>query len=73
MRNSGWNPQVCFRAASALAATTRALVESARELEEAPDDAGREAAEALRKAEAELARARRALQAAAATPPAPTP
>lgn len=61
-----WNAQQCFRAASALEATTRSLLDSARELEASPDDAGREAAEALRQAQERVLEARRKLQAAAA-------
>lgn len=55
----------CFRVASSLETTRRGLLEAAKELDSAADDAGRFAAEALRIAEAELMRARRALQATA--------
>ncbi|MGV3624046.1 MAG: hypothetical protein ACO1OB_24730 [Archangium sp.] len=57
----------CFRVASSLETTRRGLLEAAKELGAADDDAGRLAAEALRIAEAELMRARRALQATAAS------
>ena len=66
MRNERWNAQLCFRAASSLEATTRALLDSARELESATDDAGREAAAALKAAQQQLLEARKALQAAGA-------
>lgn len=59
-----WNAQQCFRAASALEATTRHLLDSAKELDAAADDAGREAARALREAQERLLEARRKLQAA---------
>lgn len=61
-----WSSQQCFKAATALEATTRHLLESAKELESSADDAGREAAEALKAAQARLLEARRKLQAAGA-------
>ena len=64
MRNERWNAHLCFRAASAIEVTTRALLVSARELEVSPDEAGREAAAALQAAQAMLLEARRKLQAA---------
>ncbi len=60
-----FSASTCFRAASSLDATRRALVEAAKDLALSPDEAGRLAAEALRAAEAEVMKARRALQAAA--------
>ncbi len=47
-----------LRTGSSLEAARRALLEAARELSFADDEAGRLAAQALREAEAELARAR---------------
>ncbi len=62
-----FNASLCFRAASSLETTRRALLEAAKELDAAADEAGRIAAEALRLAEAEVMKARRALQATATT------
>jgi hypothetical protein len=56
--------RACFRVAGAIDATASTLVATAREFEAATDDSGREAAEALRVAEAALARARAAVQTA---------
>jgi|GEM_PF-4930293 hypothetical protein len=67
MRNERFNAHLCFRAASALEATTKALLDSARELEGSTDDAGREAAAALKAAQQQLLEARKALQAAGAS------
>ena len=61
-----WNAQASFRAASQLESTTRALLESAKELETAADDAGRAAAEALKEAQRKVLEAREALRRAAA-------
>jgi hypothetical protein len=65
MRNERATATVCFRAATTLEATTRALLDSARELEAATDDAGRAAAAALKAAQQQLLEAKRVLQAAA--------
>lgn len=54
--------KVCFRVAGAIDATSSTLAATARELEGAPDDAAREAAQALRLAEEALTRARAAVQ-----------
>jgi hypothetical protein len=65
MANAQPSSHSFFRGASALEATLKGLVDSARELENATDAAGREAASALRAAHAQLLAAKRALQAAA--------
>jgi hypothetical protein len=54
--------RACFKVAGAIDATTSTLVATAREFEAANDDAAREAASALRLAEAALIRARAAVQ-----------
>lgn len=64
---STFSASQCFRAASTLENTRRGLLEAARELDTADDEAGRLAAQALRLAEAEVMRARRALQATASS------
>jgi hypothetical protein len=64
MRNERATATLCFRAATSLEATTRALLDSARELETATDDAGRAAAAALKAAQQQLLEAKKALQAA---------
>jgi 2,4-dienoyl-CoA reductase-like NADH-dependent reductase (Old Yellow Enzyme family) len=56
--------RVCFRVAGAIDSTTITLVATAKEFEAANDDAAREAASALRLAEAALIRAREAVHAA---------
>lgn len=56
--------RACFRVAGAIDATSSTLGATAREFERANDDAAREAARALRLAEAALLRARSAVQAA---------
>lgn len=64
---SRWNTfltrfRVCAQAARAINGVEHDLAEAARTLEGAPDDAGREAAEALRLAEQALNLARERLQ-----------
>lgn len=63
-RWSSWmgRARTCFKVAGAIDATTSTLVATARELDSSTDDAARDAANALRLAEAALIRARAAVQ-----------
>ena len=56
--------RACFKVAGAIDSTTFTLIATAKEFEAANDDAAREAATALRHAEAALVRAREAVHAA---------
>ena len=59
-RTTDWS--TCLRVAGAIESANTALAATAKEFEAASDDAAREAAEALRAAEAAMSRARTAVQ-----------